>query len=353
MRPKNASSRPLKTNPTSHSYSVTENSVSPTSPRNRRKRSEARRGTKTPKNNLPIQQDSSQRPGRPHNSTHTAPVKDPPQHLLPRNPRTPITSFDLNKDIDALVERVRAVAMAENRPSTPGNHIDWAGVDDDSLPDLDDWGITAISTTVSKAPTMSPIIISDLKPLPELTPSTAGDGATDVAQPAENPTQVTLTSISTGATEHDRLSQSCEKGKVLIPIDDAQDLHTSANHTSGGLAQSIHAPPATRADPGKECLASSQKIVDSVATPTQLNVPRHGQRRDRNHTVGRPSNRNGRGDFNGSPNHHMRSHASPPTSTHRPSHSRPILTGAAISRLAQVVGNTTTPSSKATPFTND
>ena len=364
MRPKNASSRPLKTNPTlsaSHSISITENSVSPTSSQNRRKRSEARRGTKTPKNNLPIQQDSSQRPSRPHNSTHTAPVKDPPQHLVPRNPRTPITSFDLNKDIDALVERVRAVAMAENRPSTPGNHIDWAGVDDDSLPDLDDWGITAISTTDSKAPAMSPIIISDLKPLPELTPSAAGDGATGthVAQPAENPensTQVTPTSVSEGATEQDRLSQSCEKDKALIPINDVQDLHTSANHASGGLAQSIHAPPAIRADPGKESLAASifapQKIVDSVATPTQLNVPRHGQRRDRNHTVGRPSNRNGRGGFNGSPNHHMRNHASPPTSTHRPSHSRPILTGAAISRLAQVVGNTTTPS-KATPITND
>jgi len=50
MRPKNASSRPLKTNPTlsaSHSISITENSVSPTSSQNRRKRSEARRGTKT------------------------------------------------------------------------------------------------------------------------------------------------------------------------------------------------------------------------------------------------------------------------------------------------------------------
>ena len=361
MRPKNASGCPLKTNPalsTSHSNPVVENSVSPMSSRNRRKRSEARRGTKTLKNNLPIQQDSSQRPGRPHSSTHTAPVKDPPPHLVPRNPRTPIPSCDSNKDIDALVERVRAVAMAENRPSTPGSHIDWAGEDDDTLPDLDDWGITAISTTDSKAPAMSPIIISGLKPLPELTPSAAHDGATSAhvalstsLQPAENSTQVTPT--SKGVTEQDRLSQSCEKDKASTPIDDAQDLDTPVNHVLGGLAQSIHAPPVTHADPGKDSLAASifapQKIMDSIATPTQLNVLRHGQGRDRNHIVGRPSNRNGRG---GSPNHHMRNHASPPTSTHRSSHSRPILTGAAISRLAQVVGNTTAPSSKAT-ITND
>jgi len=283
---------------------------------------------------------------------------------VPRNPRTPITSFDSNKDIDALVERVRAVAMAENRPSTPGSHIDWAGEDDDSLPDLDDWGIT---TTDSKAPVISPIIISGLKPLPELTPSAANDGESDThvvlspsLQPAENPensTQVTPTSISEGVTEQDRVSRFCEKGKALIPVDDAQDLDTSINHALEGLAQSIHAPPVACADPVKESLVASilapQKIVDSISTPTQLSVPRHGQERDRNHTMGRLPNRNGRGGFYGSPQHHTRNHASSPASIHRSAHSRPILTGAAISRLAQVVGNTATPSSKATPTTND
>ncbi|KAI6035230.1 hypothetical protein F5J12DRAFT_778731 [Pisolithus orientalis] len=49
---------------------------------------------------------------------------------------------EVRHDIEALVERVRAVAMAENRPTTPGSHIDWAGDEDDSLPDLDDWGVT-------------------------------------------------------------------------------------------------------------------------------------------------------------------------------------------------------------------
>lgn len=47
----------------------------------------------------------------------------------------------MKNDIDALVERVRAVAM--DRPHTPGSHFDWAGEDDDSLPDLDDWGVTS------------------------------------------------------------------------------------------------------------------------------------------------------------------------------------------------------------------
>jgi len=278
---------------------------------------------------------------------------------VPTNPRTPVTSVNLNKDIDALVERVRAVAMAENRPSTPGSHIDWAGEDDDSLPDLDDWGIT---TTHSKIPVISPIIINGLKPLPESTPSAAAAGATDIhvapspsLQPAENPektSQVTPTSISEGITEHDRLSQFCEKGKALIPIDEAQDLTIPADHVLEGLAQSIHAPPVAYAGPGKESSApifTSRRIVDSISTPTQLNVLRHGQGRDRSHTVGRSSNRNGR--LHGSSKQH--NHASPPASTHRSSHSRPMLTGAAISRLARVVGNTATPSPKVTPIAND
>ncbi|KAG1753835.1 uncharacterized protein EDB91DRAFT_1043734, partial [Suillus paluster] len=71
-------------------------------------------------------------------------------------------------DIDALVERVRAVAMAENRPSTPGSHIDWAGEEDDSLPDLDDWGVTTIRTSAGdRGDEISPILADALKPLPE------------------------------------------------------------------------------------------------------------------------------------------------------------------------------------------
>ena len=90
---------------------------------------------------------------------HSAPVKDTPPHLT--------KPFDMRNNIDALVERVRAVAMADNRPSTPGSHIDWAGDDDDSLPDLDDWGLTPTISAGEKAE-MSPIIVDGLKSLPEL-----------------------------------------------------------------------------------------------------------------------------------------------------------------------------------------
>ena len=70
------------------------------------------------------------------------PAKDLPPHLTPATSTTPAT--DLKSDIDALVERVRSTAM--DRPHTPGSHIDWAD-DDDSLPDLNDWGFTEVMTT--------------------------------------------------------------------------------------------------------------------------------------------------------------------------------------------------------------
>ncbi|EGO01756.1 hypothetical protein SERLA73DRAFT_177236 [Serpula lacrymans var. lacrymans S7.3] len=74
----------------------------------------------------------------------------------------------MRHDIDALVERVRAVAMADHRPTTPGSHIDWAGDDDDSLPDLDDWGVTTASkSNAEKHEEISPILVDTLKPLPE------------------------------------------------------------------------------------------------------------------------------------------------------------------------------------------
>ncbi|KAL1944233.1 hypothetical protein VTO73DRAFT_3418 [Trametes versicolor] len=110
-------------------------------------------------------------------------MKDLPPHLAPPPPpETP--SFDIKHDIDALVERVRAVAM--DRPHTPGSHIDWAGDDDDSLPDLDDWGVKSVSTTSSLPPPtsqpdlISPILAGALKPLPNLDfgspqPSVAAD----------------------------------------------------------------------------------------------------------------------------------------------------------------------------------
>ena len=96
------------------------------------------------------------------------PAKDLPPHLAPQTAAAP--TFDIRHDIDALVERVRAGAM--DRPHTPGSHLDWAD-DDDSLPDLDDWGITSSTTEATtdsgKASSIiSPILQDALKPLPSI-----------------------------------------------------------------------------------------------------------------------------------------------------------------------------------------
>lgn len=91
--------------------------------------------------------------------------KDVPPHLAAAH------EAEIRHDVDVLVERVRAVAMAENRPTTPGSHIDWAGDEDDSLPDLDDWGVTTTHTNAThdgnQSEEISPILEDALKPLPE------------------------------------------------------------------------------------------------------------------------------------------------------------------------------------------
>lgn len=139
---------------------------SPTSGRspNRRKRastngkSPASAGPKSTVDDTLLRPVTKARPTAPPAAT-----KDVPPHLR--------QGTDARSDIDALVERVRAVAMAENRPATPGtaSHIDWAGDDDDTLPDLDDWGVTTTitHTTVDKPNEISPIFVDGLKPLPE------------------------------------------------------------------------------------------------------------------------------------------------------------------------------------------
>lgn len=103
---------------------------------------------------------------------HRPPELLPPPpaiHLAPMNvvntPSSPNSSSDVKANIDALVERVRASAMANHRPGTPGSHIDWAD-DDDSLPDLNDWGIQSPAPPTSQA-MISPILVDGLTPLPE------------------------------------------------------------------------------------------------------------------------------------------------------------------------------------------
>ncbi|KAF7345421.1 hypothetical protein MVEN_01560100 [Mycena venus] len=107
---------------------------------------------------------------------HTLPSKDTSPHLAG-------SSFDMRKNIDAVVDRVRAVTM-DNRPSTPESCIyyderlpDLEGNDDERLPHLHDWDVSDVPTNVDNATsvgdkdedemTEAPIIAGSLKPLPE------------------------------------------------------------------------------------------------------------------------------------------------------------------------------------------
>ena len=117
-------------------------------------------------------------PSSPHfkTSPKNTPPKNTPPHL---SASSTVAGSSAKTNIDSLVEHVRAFAM-DHRPSTPGSHIDWAGDEDDSLPDLDDWGVPSSSVAstnpdpgtmanIEKArlQLMSPILDDSLKQLPQ------------------------------------------------------------------------------------------------------------------------------------------------------------------------------------------
>lgn len=374
-KPKTSSGLSSRANST-QSSPVVESPASPASSRssNRRRRSGAGRGNNIPKIKPPSP--DVHLPRSDHSRIapvpHTAPVKDRPPHLVRKQPRTPTTSVDMNKDIDALVERVRAAAMADHRPSTPGSHIDWAGDDDDSLPDLNDWGISTLPDP--KAHAISPIIVDGLRPLPELS-----SGLT-AAMPDKSSPLATVKEVSPASEATDNrdiqkpsihsslppkpqatseIHEPMTSRSAPSPSIDFKSTHHDNNesvHTStideksrperGGLAASIYAP---------------QNATESSAPPGSR-YPRHPPPHHmRAQTVGRPFPRLNQNDPNssrprsprlshgGSPKHHTRNYSSPATAN-RHSHSRPVLTGDALSRLVKAVGSTTVPSAKSTPL---
>ncbi|KAH7930249.1 hypothetical protein BV22DRAFT_1079146 [Leucogyrophana mollusca] len=185
--------------------------TTPSRPSNRRRRSHQQ--GKGPSVNTPkLNATQALRPEKaaPSSTSSTAPVKDIPPHLAAAH------QAEIRHDIDALVERVRAVAMAENRPTTPGSHIDWAGDDDDSLPDLDDWGVTTTNTSNGdKNEEISPILADTLRPLPE--PQAEADGeeaqsaeADDAAYSEETDEPVLLPSSPPTSSGEDLVSSAAE-----------------------------------------------------------------------------------------------------------------------------------------------
>ncbi|CAK5263053.1 unnamed protein product [Mycena citricolor] len=240
------------------------------------------------------------------------PSKDTPPHLA--------GSFRQN-DIDAFVERVRASAMESNRPNTPGSHIDWAGDDDESLPDLDDWGVKTVtqeekpvepepkdSVQAQKDMMISPIIVDGLTALPD-----------PVAPPADVKEEAV---VPFSADEQPRM-ESTPPPTSLQPAAEKSSEPAVQPAPLSGLAASIYAP-------------------SNSDDPAETFHPTH----QRAHTVGRTFSRSAHNlnqrDTRGTRtpgNQHARTHSSPPASVRnpRPPHARPVITGAAISRLARTI----------------
>ncbi|PFH50549.1 hypothetical protein AMATHDRAFT_47770 [Amanita thiersii Skay4041] len=391
--------------------------------------------------------------------TQTRASKDSPPHLAQSkspNLPSPLHPPEMRTNIDALVQRVRAQAMGNNRPSTPGSHLDWAGDDDDSLPDLDDWGVKTPGPTQECHAMISPIIVDGLTPLPELhsslpktlaqdvvnpgvchqTPSAAEDSVerqadnepkvsvpTEVASSEREirtgssrassngttlPTQVSLhpslppkpgrvngrshnISRATGGTRRNgsspvyaNVSQSAPKSPsavIAVTSLDVSKQQASLSQTqkagdadSEGLTASIHAPSKERkkledgrSGEGLEASIHAPNVSPSsnsepVSEPNPTAVGGHNLGHTRAQTLGRPPfprpferfSRSGYATPHAR-NHltnHGRTHSSPPTtSNHRPQHSRPVLTGDALSRLAKTIGGSTVPAAKTSSLT--
>ncbi|KAJ7283880.1 proline/serine-rich protein [Mycena rebaudengoi] len=319
---------------------------------------------------------------------HSAPPpsKDTPPHLA--------GSFDMRNNIDALVERVRAVAM--DRPSTPGSHIDWAGDDDEGLPDLDDWGVNTAGTSVAdKDEMISPIIVDGLKPLPEPVakpPTPLGDRKEEVAVPfimedqketvkvplhPSLPPKPVLIPGSVSTPPHRRGVSTPQKPAVkpdtAVPESPTapgnsgtQQSHVAEASQQPGSGEKLDDNDDASSDSGREGLAASihaPSLSNSLSVPSKPGTPPHQPRNfhpthNRAQTIGRPPyfpqsgpvnfnprfTRSGtstpRGGFNPG-GHHNRTHSSPPAgsvlSNHRPPHARPVITGDAISRLARTI----------------
>lgn len=121
-----------------------------------------------------------------------------------------------------------------DRPNTPGSHIDWAGDDDDSLPDLDDWGVTSSTAGTADHPSstgasriISPILEDTLKPLPSLDnfgshfSSTSDEHAPDADEDTHDPirahqTEEKMVDSSSAAAE---VGSSKFSDSSLVPND--------------------------------------------------------------------------------------------------------------------------------------
>jgi hypothetical protein len=109
----------------------------------------------------------------------------------------------------------------DNRPATPGSHIDWAGDDDDTLPDLNDWGVNTSKFASGESETISPIILEGLKPLPDVSATATASPLRQVATLDNLPTVDIIKDDTT-------LLSVCEES-TLTPSKPDEDQVTVSN----------------------------------------------------------------------------------------------------------------------------
>lgn len=361
---------------------------------NRRRRSHQQGKGPLDRDLKPLSSQASSKSSKSRNNSTLSPLlprKDVPPHLA--TART-----EVRHDIEALVERVRAVAMAENRPTTPGSHIDWAGDEDDSLPDLDDWGVTTthIMADEERDEGISPILGDTLKQLPEphsdaghhdkqegqacdvhsdecpqdvlqtplsascvqadasfktpgsqLSPGACPAHATPASNYAEKDTPESNVDLppeplGSGAKEHFVPKDAGVSESILPRVsrnpNPAEQLSRSSSGERG-LHGSIHAPaslPESRLTPDIPVRAASVKN-DSFNR-------NHGrsQTESRSTQPPRPSRSGASSPLGNNVCTHSRNHSTPPSGGfgQKAHHtSRPVITGEAISKLARTIGS--------------
>ncbi|KAI0092620.1 hypothetical protein BDY19DRAFT_494932 [Irpex rosettiformis] len=374
---KNSDQRPSRTQASlgvdtlnlSSSNTSSSPSISPRTP-NRRKRSNAHKTAPAPPA-APTSHARRQSTASEQNSTHAvekpppAPLRELPPHMA--SAQSFSGPLDIAHNIDALVERVRAVAM--DRPHTPGNHshFDWAGDDeDDSLPDLDDWGVTSSLSTTGPVTevtdgekigvsVISPILQGTLRPLPSIVDIDAPTPSIKLQDVSGAETK-----LKTKDEDISRMDSVAVEAKAETPI---QETVTSDNNASRGNIASkatTEAPANTTERPKSPSpprgLASSIHATHHSLSPPSPsphrfpNPPRSGfnPSHNRAHTVGGRFKESNPESDRLKPNDtisHGRNHSTPHTgpgtvtaharATH---HTRPVISGDAISRLARSLG---------------
>jgi hypothetical protein len=223
-------------------------------------------------------------PSSPHGPPKASASKEAPPHL---SAGPTVTSFSTKTNIDSLVEHVRALAM-DHRPSTPGSHIDWAGDEDDSLPDLDDWGVLPGSVTpadpdpnpgssegIEKAQLqlMSPILDDSLKQLPhsfdKTSPSPSGPLSPQIADTAP------ISEVN--GIEDGHVSGVSDTPSSPIEVDKQED---HAPRSSKPLPREGSPPSPEPAPKGKDTsphLSSATSVSPEPASSTPPPIPQSGR----------------------------------------------------------------------------